>query len=164
MVSAPPTQPLRIHAPTIPTIHDAALHAYPDEACGLLLGVRRPSGAIVVRRAVATVNVAPHEERRHRYQIDPRVLLEWERIAQASGLSIVGYFHSHPDHLPAPSAVDAALAWPTYAYLIVGVVGRDRAQPIVSGMAAWTFEEPSSSFRELPIEVDVGVDEIEYYI
>ena len=155
---------VRLDAGVAPFVQDVSTHVYPEESCGLLLGTRRAGGQIVVKQAISTANVAALAERRHRYAIEPRLMLEWERIAEASGLSIVGFFHSHPDHAPKPSATDGALAWPTYVYLIVGIVGRDRDRPLASGMAAWTFDEPSSSFRELPIEIDVGVDQIEYFI
>lgn len=147
-------------------VHRAALARYADEACGLLLGVRLSDGRLRVNRAIELPNVASKVDRRSRYEIDPRVLLEWERRAHREGTSIVGFFHSHPDHPPRPSATDAELAWPTYIYLIVGTAGRGdgHRDAFVSGMAAWTFEEASTSFRELKIDIEVGADEIEYYI
>src|SRR5690349_8366982 len=111
---------MRISPRLIPMIEGAVLGPYPEEACGLLLGTFRAQRGIRVDQIVQLPNNVVAEKRR-RYQIHPRLLLEWERIADANRSSIVGFFHSHPDHEPRPSDTDAKLAWPGYAYLIAGV-------------------------------------------
>ncbi len=149
----------------VETIQRSARHRYPEESCGLLIGACLSDGRTHVLRAVELSNAAVGEARRNRYEIPPRELLEWERRATREHLSIIGFFHSHPDHPPKPSQTDAALAWPAYVYVIVGVVGGTSSNdPLVTGMAAWTFDEPSTSFRELTIDVQIGAEEIEYYI
>ena len=157
---------LEISADVVQRVHATATLAYPEEACGLLLGRWKSDGVIAVTQAVVVPNAALPEDRRHHYTIPPRLMLEWERIGQRSGLSIVGFFHSHPDAPPRPSSTDAALAWPSYAYVIVstsGATGVDN-KPWVSGMAAWTFVEASASFVEVAVTVEVAADEIEYFI
>jgi proteasome lid subunit RPN8/RPN11 len=158
-----PRATFRISPPLIGAIERAVLAGYPEEACGLLLGTFRAGGGIRIEKIVQLPNGA-FEERRRRYEIHPRLLLEWDRIANQTGSSIVGFFHSHPDEEPRPSQTDAKLAWPSYAYLIAGVSRAADETPIMNGLAAWTFDESSTSFRELKIEVEVGLDEIEYYI
>lgn len=148
---------LHLPADAVTTMQRAARQTYPDEACGLLLGTISNDGSVRVRQVVVVPNVAP--ERARRYVIEPRVLLEWDRAAQTSGWSIVGFFHTHPNAAPRPSATDAALAWPGYVYVIVGVNGE-----FITGMAAWTFDESLASFTELPVRVDIAYDEIEYFI
>lgn len=144
----------------------AALRLYPEEACGLLLGRWLPAGGIEVERAVETCNVAPLADRKHRFTISPRALLDWDRAAASEGLSIVGFFHSHPDASAQPSVEDAAHAWPGYAYLILSTTGRPGGAPaIVSGIAAWTFDDPTRSFRESTLDVRVAADDgIDYVI
>jgi proteasome lid subunit RPN8/RPN11 len=160
------TTSLRIDADVIGRIHATATLTYPEEACGLLLGRWSSEGVVHVTQAVVVPNAAATAERRNRYAIPPRLMLEWERIGQRSGLSIVGFFHSHPDAPPRPSATDATLAWPSYAYVIVAISGAASAgaKPWVSGMAAWTFVEASASFVEVDVTVEVAADEIEYFI
>ena len=58
-----------------------------------------------------------------RYHIDPKDMLRVQKQARAQGLSIIGVYHSHPDHVAEPSECDRALAWPEYAYVIVSVHG-----------------------------------------
>jgi proteasome lid subunit RPN8/RPN11 len=162
------TTSLEITAEVVQRLHATATLAYPEEVCGLLLGKWTPGGIVLATQAVVVPNGALPAERTHRYTIPPRLMLEWERIGQRSGLSIVGFFHSHPDAPPIPSATDASLAWPGYVYVIVALSGANSgalsARPWVSGMAAWTFEESSASFIEVPVTVEVAADEIEYFI
>ena len=112
-----------ITAEVVQRLHATALTAYPEEVCGLLLGKWKSAGVISATQAVVVPNGALAAERTHRYSIPPRLMLEWEKIGQRSGLSIVGFFHSHPDAPPAPSKTDASLAWPGYVYVIVSLSG-----------------------------------------
>jgi proteasome lid subunit RPN8/RPN11 len=100
--------------------------AYPEECCGILVGERaavRPDGGGDSRvvRALPAENV--HQDRRRRFAIAPEDLLAAQRAARAEGLDLVGYYHSHPDHPPRPSAADRRDAWPGVSYLIVAVGG-----------------------------------------
>lgn len=157
-----------VTADVVQRLHQVALLAHPEEVCGLLLGTWRPGEAMAVKQAVVVPNAAPPAERASRYVIAPRLILEWERIAQKSGLAIVGFFHSHPDHPPKPSTTDTTLAWPGYVYVIVSTSsapqGDSKSRPWVSGMAAWTFDEPAASFVEVAVNVEVADDQIEYFI
>ncbi len=56
-----------------------------------------------------------------RYTIDPRDMLRVQKQARDQKLSIIGIYHSHPDHVAVPSECDRAGAWPDYAYTIVSV-------------------------------------------
>ncbi|MGB7249963.1 MAG: M67 family metallopeptidase, partial [Phormidesmis sp.] len=61
------------------------------------------------------------QTKQRRYYIDPKDMLQVQRQARDQGLTIVGVYHSHPDHVAEPSECDRALAWPEYAYIIVSV-------------------------------------------
>jgi proteasome lid subunit RPN8/RPN11 len=155
---------LRIGTDAAQRVERAATTAYPDEACGLLLGHFRADGLIHVERSVTTANMAPIDERRHRFLIEPRLLLAWDRVASDAGLSVVGFFHSHPDAPARPSATDIALAWPGYAYVIVSTVGRPSRGPVAAGMAAWTFDDAARTFREMSVDVRPDEGEIDFVI
>jgi len=73
--------------------------AFPDEACGLLLGRKGR-----IERAVPARNVHP-EPGRH-FEIDPQTLVEAHRAARGGGPEVIGYFHSHPAGPAVPSAAD----------------------------------------------------------
>ena len=73
---------------------------------------------------------------RDRYLLDAPSLLAADDMASATGGAIVGFYHSHPDSLPIPSATDRQMAWTGYVYIIVGATGsRTRVA------SAWTIEE-----------------------
>ena len=82
---------------------DWAEAAAPLECCGLLLG----NGG-VVERLVLTNNVAanPFCE----FEIDPSALFVAVKRQRQGDTAILGYFHSHPNGLAAPSLTDADMA------------------------------------------------------
>ncbi|MXP25765.1 peptidase [Altererythrobacter indicus] len=84
-------------------ISQAAERAFPEEACGLLLG---ENGSIT--SAIAVANVAA-EPTRH-FEIEPQALINAYRAQRQGGPQVIGYFHSHPVGRAAPSATDQAMA------------------------------------------------------
>ncbi len=92
------------------------LRAYPEEGCGLLVGV---PGTGEVRRVVPTANVAASARV---YTVDPRAHLRTERAAEAEGLAVVGVFHSHTHTEAYPSATDVQQAPdPEWHYVLVSL-------------------------------------------
>jgi proteasome lid subunit RPN8/RPN11 len=81
------------------TLLEEAARAAPRECCGLLLG----EGDRIDDARLAA-NVAEEPERR--FEIDPLALLAAHKAARAGGPQVIGYFHSHPEGHPLPSATD----------------------------------------------------------
>jgi proteasome lid subunit RPN8/RPN11 len=93
--------------------------AYPEEACGILLGRREEIDEVVVR-VTACGNTDPEPGRR--YSIAAAELIAAQRQAREEALEILGFYHSHPDHPAAPSASDLREAhWTGCVYLICEV-------------------------------------------
>ena len=92
---------------------------YPHETCGLLLGQAGPDW-VRVHEAVAAENLN-RERSGDRYDLDPRGYLRAEERARALGLTVVGVWHSHPDHPARPSETDRNGAWEGWSYLILSV-------------------------------------------
>lgn len=107
-----------------------------------------------------------------RYAIDPKDILLVQKRARGQGLTIIGVYHSHPDHVAVPSECDRAQAWPEYAYVIVSVQG-ESAQGKESGSKAvdiqnWTLDSEhqfqpeamqvsrSSAPDQLPIRMPIS--------
>lgn len=81
----------------------AAASAFPEEACGLLLG----QGERIERAAPArNVHLTPHTH----FEIDPQALVDAHRAARQGGAQVLGYYHSHPQSPAEPSATDRAMA------------------------------------------------------
>ena len=92
---------------------------YPNEACGALLGREKGDNHEVVefRGMRNTIEDRP----RDRYALDPLEQLRVQKDAEARGLEIVGFAHSHPDHPPIPSRFDSDNAWSFYSYVVASV-------------------------------------------
>lgn len=119
---------------------------YPEEACALLIG-KKENQIYKIERVKIVENIWPvKEERKRRYQIDPRKLLFYEKEAEISGLEVIGIFHSHPDYPAFPSAFDMEVAWEGYVYLI-GRVERVGLKEI----RAFLFKE-KEGFKEIELK------------
>lgn len=90
---------LAVTSGVLATLLDEASRAAPQECCGLLLG---RDGCIAEARPAR--NVA--EDPLRRFEIDPVALLSAHKEARAGGAELLGYYHSHPEGHPVPSATD----------------------------------------------------------
>ncbi len=114
----PATGRLAVPDDVFALIRDHSARAYPDECCGALIGDE--SGQVV--EALSLTN-AMSDERRRRFLIGPDAYRTAEARATAIGQSLIGFYHSHPNHPAVPSAFDLEHAWPNMRYLIVSVQG-----------------------------------------
>lgn len=129
-------------------IKQIRLHAentYPEECCGLLLGRINDRDKLIVEirqtensweLGLAELLPIKTGNKQNRFSIAPEILLKVQKEARDRNLSIIGIYHSHPDHPAIPSEYDRAIAWQQYSYIIVSVQ-QGRAQDIRS----WTLDE-----------------------
>lgn len=123
---------------------------YPAEGCGFLLGKRQPDGDVMVSHQLSVHNHRVADGAgRDRYFISPDDVRSAERDAGASGLQIVGVYHSHPNVSARPSSYDREHAWPWYRYLIVSVVGG-----AVRDQRVWELADDRSRFVEHPLRIE----------
>ena len=116
---------IRIQRTLLEQLRRHGEEAYPQECCGILLGLFA-SDDIRVRRVMRCDNVrldsAGFDSPTNRYQIDPADLFRAQREGRAQGQEIVGFYHSHPDQPPRWSLTDLAEAyWTGCAYVITSV-------------------------------------------
>ena len=129
-------------------IRDHAARAYPDECCGALIG--HDSGHVVEAFALSNTTSG---ERRRRFLIGPDDYRAAEARAREIGSTLIGFYHSHPNHPAVPSAFDLEHAWPNLRYLIVSVqAGRPEAA------RSWRLRADRSAFDEEPLLVDPTVN------
>lgn len=134
------------------TVAAHAERGYPDEVCGLLIGEWQGERKLV-REVVPVENVWEAAGEHHRrFKISPEVFLREERRAGTAGRAIVGFYHSHPDHLARPSEYDREHAWPWYSYIIVSVQ-KGRAADLTS----WVLREDGSHFDAEEILPEVAL-------
>ena len=119
------------------TIRQHGTETYPNECCGALIG-----NDGIVHRAVALPNKTEEGPRR-RFLVRPQDYREAEQTASDSGVELLGFYHSHPDHPARPSEYDLNHAWPFFSYVIVSV--RDG---VPGDMTSWRLLDDRSTFTE----------------
>lgn len=126
-------------------VREHASEGFPLEICGMLLAAKGSRDVIDTHRAT---NVAP-ERQEVRYKIDHKEHRRIEDQADARGLEIVGYYHSHPNHAAYASRFDTDDAWPNAFYLIVSCIEREVKDAKVFQKLGWDSDE----MIEEPLEV-----------
>ncbi|HXC55848.1 MAG TPA: M67 family metallopeptidase [Rhizomicrobium sp.] len=115
--------------------------ALPRECCGLIEG--RREGARI--EAVALHPARNLAAASRRFEIDPSDHIRIRRGARRRGHAIVGCYHSHPDGMAEPSALDRAGAGEDDFVWLILAAGRET----VCLLAAFVFK--NSDFH--PIEI-----------
>src|SRR6516164_8488909 len=126
--------------------------AYPHECCGALLG-RDPDSGGDRKRPREVLDCLPLVNRRedspnNRFSIAPLDVIEADRVAQARGIELIGWYHSHPDHPAKPSEYDRSHAWPWFSYIIISV----RAG-VPEEMTSWRLIDDRSEYAQETIEI-----------
>ncbi|MDZ4747459.1 MAG: M67 family metallopeptidase [Saprospiraceae bacterium] len=105
-----------IHQDILTQIKTHLEASYPNEACGFLLGsqIRKKRN---ITHLIEVENRSTENQRR-RFVMDPLDYMKAERFAAKEGLSLLGIYHSHPDHPAIPSVHDLEFAQPYFSYFI----------------------------------------------
>lgn len=129
---------LEVTSGVMATLREEAAQAHPLECCGLLLGQGNH-----ITDAMPAANVHSRPERH--FEIDPAALIAAHRAARAGGLDVLGYYHSHPVGIAAPSATDRELA-----------SGDGRVWAIVAGEAIGWWRDLPHGFEPLSLRLARG--------
>jgi proteasome lid subunit RPN8/RPN11 len=124
---------------------------YPHECCGALLG--RDSELQSQQAVREVLDLFPLVNRRedsprNRFSVTAEDVLDADKAAQAQGLDVVGWYHSHPDHPARPSQYDREHAWPWYSYIIISV---QNGAP--QDMTSWRLNDDRQEFASEGIEI-----------
>ena len=120
---------------------------YPNEGGGFLLGEWRGDDVEIVA-TTHIENVFEAEEQYHRYAMTPQDWARLEDEADERGLSLVGYYHSHPDSPAIPSIYDRDHALPNFVYIITSVQNAKAAE-----MRVWRLQTDRTQFDEQSLTV-----------
>ncbi len=145
---------IRLPETAVDAIRRHGRESYRDEACGAMYGRVISDGGDggdrgdvrdVVR--VAPLENARENERHHRFVVTPADYRRAEAEATRSGLTLLGFYHSHPDHPAYPSAYDLEHAFPFFSYLILSV---ENAEP--KTMRSFVLANDRQEFVEEKVE------------
>lgn len=139
---------LSISDEVLARIHAHGEEAYPEEGAGFLLGADTENGKREVTSIFPLINSREDAARHNRYLIAPEDYLKAELTADKLGLSLIGVFHSHPDHPNQPSEYDREWAQPFFSYIITSV---NRGKAVES--RSWRLTEDRSKFEEEKINI-----------
>ena len=138
---------LKITANFLKEIYALGEKAYPEEGVGFLFGTD-DSKVREVKVIYSVKNAREKEARHNRYDVAPRDIIEADEKAEEMGLSIIGVFHSHPDHPDKPSKFDLKWANTFFSYIITSI--KD-GKAVAS--RSWRLKEDRSGFVEEEIRV-----------
>ncbi len=147
MTAGSATATLKLSAGQQAAIFAHAERAFPDECCGAIFGHADGDTREVVELRELE-NTWDPAERRRRFLITPEEYMRVEREADDLGLSLIGFYHSHPNAAAEPSEFDREHAWPWFAYPIVEV--RDGE---ATGMRVWQLQADRNGYDELSVEL-----------
>lgn len=113
---------------------DDALRTFPDECCGFLLGTEKRDERVV--EEIIVVDNAKEGDKRRRFEITAKDYLKAEKYAEEKNLTLLGVYHSHPNHPSIPSEHDRVVAQPFFSYIIIAV----REEEFVS-LQSWRLND-----------------------
>lgn len=122
-------------------INADAIAAFPNECCGFLYGLETNEGR-QINIAVPVTNRKEGDQRR-RFEISPLDYLRAEQYALDNGTTLLGVYHSHPNHPAIASEHDLAVAMPYFSYVIVSVI-----EGVIADHKSWRLKEDVREFSE----------------
>jgi proteasome lid subunit RPN8/RPN11 len=151
--SVSPSSLVSLSSPALEAIRRHGQETYPHECCGALIGYAGGDAGTADAEAPLILVALPlpnttEEGPRRRFLIRPTDYRDAEKAARSAELSLLGFYHSHPDHPAQPSQHDLDHAWPNLFYLIASV-----QQGRFEVVRAWYLRDDRSAFDERTITV-----------
>ena len=134
---------IKISTEVLDGINKHVEEAYPEEGAGFLIGLEGE-----VKQILPLDNAREDEARHNRFLITPEDYLKAELTADKLGLSLIGVFHSHPDHPNRPSEFDRDWAQPFFSYIITSVFAGKAIES-----RSWRLLEDRSMFEEEEVQI-----------
>jgi len=105
------------------SINSHAEAEYPHECCGALFGKLDGDQKVITHteKIINNWDDTGDETKTRRFMISSDDYRAMEKKATELNVSLLGFYHSHPDHPPEPSETDLKFAWPFFSYPIISV-------------------------------------------
>jgi proteasome lid subunit RPN8/RPN11 len=94
---------------------------FPNECCGFMYGNELPDNTRMISSIRIVTNSKDGDQRR-RFEISGKDYMQAEKYAAMNDLSLLGIFHSHPNHPAIPSEHDRVAAQPFFSYIIISIL------------------------------------------
>lgn len=133
--------PIQISPQAYDVMRQHAEEHFPDECCGFLYGHDNDVSRNIMQ-AVPVLNVKVGDKRR-RFEISPQDYMKAERYALLQQTTLLGVYHSHPQHPAIASEHDLKQAMPYFSYVILSVMDGKTAD-----IKSWQLNEANTAFAE----------------
>lgn len=88
------------------------------------------------------------ESRHRRFAVTAEDYRELEKKAKEVKLTLLGFYHTHPEHPAKPSATDLSYAWPFFSYIILSL---EKGEP--KEMYSYTLDPKKNEFSQEVLKV-----------
>jgi proteasome lid subunit RPN8/RPN11 len=116
------------------------------EECGFLFGLHEPEQKVILKGL--KVSNSSSSDRTTHFEISAKAYLQAERFAEEECMSLLGVYHSHPDHPAVPSVKDRENAQPYFSYVILSIWNKK-----FGGVRSWRLTENRAQFEEEAINL-----------
>ncbi len=92
---------------------------FPNECCGFFYGSNGDPKKV---SEVVVIENSKEGDQKRRFEISAEDYMKGELYAAKNNVSLLGVYHSHPNHPAKPSEHDRIQAVPVFSYIIISVM------------------------------------------
>jgi proteasome lid subunit RPN8/RPN11 len=140
--------PLKLTQNVMDAISKHGEEAFPNECCGFLFGDENDGRFINLSTRVEN---SKEGNQRRRFEISPINYLKAERFALENNTTLLGIYHSHPDHPAIASEHDLEKALPYFSYVIVSILDGK-----FEDIKSWKLQNEKREFYEEDLVQDTN--------
>ncbi len=127
-------------------IQQHSLEAFPFECCGAVIGDVSDDRKHV--KELIRLDNQSTENQRRRFMVTDADYQYVETVAKEKKLTLLGFYHSHPNHPAQPSETDLKYAWPFFSYLIQSVY-----DTTIKDLHSFVLDLDTQQFKEEDVKV-----------
>jgi proteasome lid subunit RPN8/RPN11 len=124
-----------------------SMDKFPDECCGFFYGEERGNERVITL-AKPVVNNQEGDQKR-RFEISPFDYMKAESFALQNNITLLGVYHSHPQHPAIASEHDLKFAMPYFSYVIYSVIDGS-----IEDVKSWVLDENNEQFIEQRVQTN----------
>ena len=132
-------------------IYEYGYQSYPEECIGALIGSLELNKFTI--EDLLPIENNSSENRKRRYKVESRDYLSAEKKADSLGKTLIGFYHSHPNHPARPSQTDLDFALPNFVYIIVSIKPEHITQIETIEVGAFVLDYQRSEFVEKTLDI-----------
>ena len=118
--------------------------AFPNECVGFLYGYEIDGKRVI--NFANPINNSKDGDQRRRFEVSAKDYMKAEQYAIINNTTLLGVYHSHPQHPAIPSEHDLNPALPFFSYIIVSVLDGKSDK-----LYSWRLMETERKFEEEPL-------------